>query len=132
MRICFLCNGSKRVAQKEFMTIKEHEQQRRIQNGYVKRHKIEITSSLIGKDVHRKCFRSILRREPLARIRSKPHPRKCSSLAKQKRHQSQSNPMVMIDPAVCSVAASDPVNSILSDSSLTVDNDKEVKFTEKF
>ena len=58
IRSCFLCVESKHSARSKHITIGLPEQQRRLRNAYVKRHKIEITGSLIGKEMRRKCFRS--------------------------------------------------------------------------
>ena len=97
IRTCFLCRQSKRGPQSLYMTIDCFEQERRIRNGYLKRHKIEIIVSLIGRQIHRHCYRSILQRQSLARVRSISHPQKYGRRVKHNSSQPQSNSMVMID-----------------------------------
>ena len=127
VRTCFLCGRSERGAQSMYMTIDCFEQERRIRDAYFKRHKIQITGSLIDKEVHRQCYRSILQRQPLATVQSRSHPRKYSARVQQNRSRSKSSTTVMIDPGVPNVNTDDLINNILSDSSITVNNDKEVK-----
>ncbi len=97
IRTCFLCGQSKRDPQSMYKTINISEQERQIKDEYLKRHKIEIIGSLIGKEVHRSCYRSIIQRQSLARVRSISHPRKYGRHAKRNRLQPQSNSTIMID-----------------------------------
>ncbi len=126
IRTCFLCGQSKRGPQSMYTTIDFSEQERRIKDGYLKRHKVEITGPLIGKEVHRSCYRSIIQRQSLARVRSISHPRKYGRHAKRNRLQPQSNSTIMIDPDMTCVTADIPVNNSSSDSSSSINNDKEV------
>ncbi len=97
IRTCFLCDQSKCGPQSVYMTIDCSEQECRIRDGYLKRHKIEIIGPLTGRQVHRLCYRSILQRQSLARVRSISHPRKYGRRAKHNRLQLQPNSMIMID-----------------------------------
>lgn len=127
IRTCFLCGQSERGCQSIFMTIDCLEQERRIQEGYLKRHKIELVNSLINKQVHRRCYRSLLRRQPLASVRSVSHPRKYASRRNHNQLKPETTSMTVINPDRLCANADDPINIFSSDSSSAVNNDKEVR-----
>jgi hypothetical protein len=125
IRTCFLCGQSERGSQSIYMTIDCLEQERRIQDGHLKRHKVEIVGSLIDKQVDRCCYRSILKRQPLANVRSVSHPRKYVSRVKRNKLQLKTKSMAVIDRDMPCINADNSIN-ISSDSSSAVNNDKEV------
>ena len=86
IRRCVLCAQLKRAPFSLYMTIDCAEQERRIQEGYRKRHKLDIMGSLINKQVHRSCYRSIIQRQTPATSRSDSHPRK--NISHRRRQQS--------------------------------------------
>jgi hypothetical protein len=71
------------------MTIDCAEQERRIRDGFFRRHKQEIIAPVIGKQVHRICYRPIIQRQSLAVTRSISHPRKYFRRLTDKKSQSQ-------------------------------------------
>lgn len=120
---CFLCGRSARESRSLYMTIDCDEQERRIRNGYLKRYGVGIAGSLIEKEVHRKCYRSIIHTQQLARYRSTSNPRKYSRRSKKTSSLSKSTDMVDADK---------PVNSVRRCLSLSVSDEQEVKPTERW
>lgn len=117
---CFLCGRSARESRSLYMIIDCDEQEHRVRNGYSKRYEVDIAGSLIGKEVHRKCYRSIIHTQQLARYRSTSNPRKYRRRAKK--NSSQSKPMDTVD-------VDKSVNSVRRCLSSSVSDEEEVKPT---
>ena len=82
-RRCILCGRWDRCAQSLFMTIECAEQQRRIRGGYRRKYSREIGECPIGAQMHRSCYRTIIKQQPLAVIRSKSDPGKYTRSSKK-------------------------------------------------
>jgi hypothetical protein len=121
-RQCFLCGRSSRVAKSLLMIIDCAEQERRIRNGFLRRYEREISGPVLGTTVHRICYGSIIRSEPLASTRSRSNPQKYSRRRKAKQPQSQDPnlstlpspvlPSFSYDQDVVSIPVNDPMISV--------------------
>jgi len=127
IRRCFICDRTVRGAKSLYMIIDCLEQERRIKNGYLKRYKREIRGSILNKQIHRVCYRSIIRNEPLAVVRSTTNPQKYYRSSNQNTlkiqrsnlptHLSPSLHSAVIDKDLASATASninvttDPINA---------------------
>ena len=100
---CLLCGCSKRESQSLYKTINSVEQENRIRDGYSKRYKQELNETLMNKQVHRTCYRSIIRTQPLAATRATPGRRARQPLQRSKRklHSESREPIVSL-PSICS------------------------------
>lgn len=58
---CIVCDRRQRVSRSLFMTIECRNQERLIKEGLFKRHRHPIDDDLIGKQVHRTCYKRIIR-----------------------------------------------------------------------
>ena len=112
IRTCFLCGRSDRSSLSLYMKIDCLEQERRIQEGYRERHKINLIDSLIDKRVHRSCYRSIIRRQPLARCRSVSHPYKYAPRSTHQISRTQSHSITLINSRVQSLNEDEDTDEI--------------------
>lgn len=125
IRTCFLCGRSNRSSFSSYMKIDCLEQERRIQEGYRQRYKINLDDSLIDKQVHRLCYRSIIQRQPPARFRSVSHPYKYARCSRHRLSQTQSHSVTLIDNSVQCLNEHEQIDNA-SHRSLDITNNKEV------